>query len=111
MASTEEKAYEIMRELDVSYVLVIFGGLTGYSSDGKSLLRPVRGAPKMLVAWASAGRLLEELRKLRAPLFLTPKLAPRPGPPVHLTPRSWPPSQLGSSLLALNSSLFAPQLN
>ncbi len=35
MASTEEKAYEIMRELDVDYVLVIFGGLTGYSSDGK----------------------------------------------------------------------------
>ncbi|ESO07295.1 hypothetical protein HELRODRAFT_98643 [Helobdella robusta] len=33
MSSTEEKAYEIMRELDVSYVLVIFGGLTGYSSD------------------------------------------------------------------------------
>ena len=24
-----------MRELDVSYVLVIFGGLTGYSSDGE----------------------------------------------------------------------------
>lgn len=34
MASPEEKAYEIMRELDVNYVLVIFGGLTGYSSDG-----------------------------------------------------------------------------
>ncbi|CAG9863207.1 unnamed protein product [Phyllotreta striolata] len=33
MASTEEKAYEIMKELDVDYVLVIFGGLTGYSSD------------------------------------------------------------------------------
>lgn len=33
MASTEEKAYEIMQELDVNYVLVIFGGLTGYSSD------------------------------------------------------------------------------
>ena len=33
MASNEEKAYEIMRELDVNYVLVIFGGLTGYSSD------------------------------------------------------------------------------
>ncbi|XP_064652320.1 dolichyl-diphosphooligosaccharide--protein glycosyltransferase subunit STT3A [Lineus longissimus] len=33
MASPEEKAYEIMRELDVDYVLVIFGGLTGYSSD------------------------------------------------------------------------------
>ena len=37
MASTEEKAYEIMRELDVDYVLVIFGGLTGYSSDGKTI--------------------------------------------------------------------------
>ncbi len=35
MASTEDKAYEIMRELDVDYVLVIFGGLTGYSSDGE----------------------------------------------------------------------------
>lgn len=33
MASTEDKAYEIMRELDVDYVMVIFGGLTGYSSD------------------------------------------------------------------------------
>ncbi|XP_044267766.1 dolichyl-diphosphooligosaccharide--protein glycosyltransferase subunit STT3A [Tribolium madens] len=33
MASSEEKAYEIMKELDVDYVLVIFGGLTGYSSD------------------------------------------------------------------------------
>jgi len=33
MASTEDKAYEIMTELDVNYVLVIFGGLTGYSSD------------------------------------------------------------------------------
>ena len=35
MASSEDKAYEIMRELDVNYVLVIFGGLTGYASDGK----------------------------------------------------------------------------
>jgi len=33
MSSTEEDAYEIMRELDVDYVLVIFGGMTGYSSD------------------------------------------------------------------------------
>lgn len=39
MASSEEKAYEIMRELDVSYVLVIFGGLTGYSSDGTEELK------------------------------------------------------------------------
>lgn len=38
MASSEEKAYEIMRELDVNYVLVIFGGLTGYSSDGKNIM-------------------------------------------------------------------------
>ena len=36
MASTEDKAYEIMQELDVDYVLVIFGGLTGYASDGRS---------------------------------------------------------------------------
>ncbi|CAD5227448.1 unnamed protein product [Bursaphelenchus okinawaensis] len=33
MASREEHSYEIMRELDVDYVLVIFGGVTGYSSD------------------------------------------------------------------------------
>ncbi|XP_037569359.1 LOW QUALITY PROTEIN: dolichyl-diphosphooligosaccharide--protein glycosyltransferase subunit STT3A-like [Dermacentor silvarum] len=33
MASPEDRAYEIMRELDVNYVLVIFGGLSGYSSD------------------------------------------------------------------------------
>lgn len=37
MASSEDKAYEIMRELDVNYVLVIFGGLTGYASDGRYL--------------------------------------------------------------------------
>ncbi|RDD47899.1 Dolichyl-diphosphooligosaccharide--protein glycosyltransferase subunit STT3A [Trichoplax sp. H2] len=33
MSSSEDKAYEIMRELDVDYVLVWFGGLTGYASD------------------------------------------------------------------------------
>jgi len=33
MASAEEDAYELMRYLDVDYVLVIFGGLTGYASD------------------------------------------------------------------------------
>jgi len=32
-ASSEENAYKIMRALDVDYVLVIFGGLTGYASD------------------------------------------------------------------------------
>lgn len=38
MSSPEDKAYEIMRELDVNYVLVIFGGLTGYASDGMLIL-------------------------------------------------------------------------
>ena len=33
MSSNESHAYEIMSELDVDYVLVIFGGVTGYSSD------------------------------------------------------------------------------
>jgi len=33
MASSEENAYKIMQQLDVDYVLVIFGGLLGYSSD------------------------------------------------------------------------------
>eukprot|EP01105_Mastigella_eilhardi_P007214 TRINITY_DN18724_c0_g1_i1.p1 TRINITY_DN18724_c0_g1~~TRINITY_DN18724_c0_g1_i1.p1 ORF type:complete len:736 (-),score=222.48 TRINITY_DN18724_c0_g1_i1:65-2242(-) len=31
--SSEEEAYEIMQHLDVDYVLVVFGGLTGYASD------------------------------------------------------------------------------
>lgn len=34
MSRPEDRAYKIMQELDVDYVLVIFGGLTGYSSDG-----------------------------------------------------------------------------
>jgi len=33
MASNEEDAIKIMRQLDVDYILVIFGGLTGYASD------------------------------------------------------------------------------
>ncbi|XP_060869688.1 dolichyl-diphosphooligosaccharide--protein glycosyltransferase subunit STT3B [Metopolophium dirhodum] len=33
MSSTEPKAYEIMTSLDVDYVLVIFGGVIGYSGD------------------------------------------------------------------------------
>jgi len=33
MSSDEDFAYKIMRHMDVDYVLVIFGGLTGYSSD------------------------------------------------------------------------------
>ncbi len=33
MSSTEDKAYVIMRTLGVDYVLVIFGGMIGYSGD------------------------------------------------------------------------------
>ena len=33
MSSTEEKAIHIMRMLGVDYVLVIFGGMIGYSGD------------------------------------------------------------------------------
>ncbi|EDV93909.1 dolichyl-diphosphooligosaccharide--protein glycosyltransferase subunit STT3B [Drosophila grimshawi] len=33
MSSTEEKSYSIMTSLDVDYVLVIFGGVIGYSGD------------------------------------------------------------------------------
>ncbi|XP_047337512.1 dolichyl-diphosphooligosaccharide--protein glycosyltransferase subunit STT3B [Impatiens glandulifera] len=33
MSSPEDEAYEIIRSLDVDYVLVVFGGVTGYSSD------------------------------------------------------------------------------
>jgi len=33
MSSNESAAYEIMRALDVDYVLVIFGGVIGYSGD------------------------------------------------------------------------------
>ena len=33
MSSNETAAYSIMTELDVDYVLVIFGGVIGYSGD------------------------------------------------------------------------------
>ena len=33
MASSEEVAYPILRKHDVEYILVIFGGLIGYSGD------------------------------------------------------------------------------
>ena len=33
MSSNESAAYEIMRTLDVDYVLVIFGGVIGFSGD------------------------------------------------------------------------------
>jgi len=33
MSSSEEDAYEVCEKYDVDYVLVIFGGIIGYSSD------------------------------------------------------------------------------
>lgn len=33
MSSNETAAYEIMKSLDVDYVLIIFGGVIGYSGD------------------------------------------------------------------------------
>ncbi len=43
LATTEAEAYPILESLDVDYVLVIFGGLTGYSSDDiNKFLWPVR---------------------------------------------------------------------
>lgn len=33
MSSNESAAYSIMRSLDVDYVLIIFGGVIGYSGD------------------------------------------------------------------------------
>jgi dolichyl-diphosphooligosaccharide--protein glycosyltransferase len=43
LASTEEKAYPILESLEVDYVLVIFGGVAGYSSDDiNKFLWPVR---------------------------------------------------------------------
>lgn len=33
MSANETDAYWVMRRLDVDYVLVLFGGLTGYASD------------------------------------------------------------------------------
>jgi len=59
MSSTEDKAYEIMRELDVNYVLVIFGGLTGYSSDGElSLVFPCQRleAKLKMPSWGTASK-------------------------------------------------------
>merc|ERR1712070_657401 len=43
LASTEEDSYPILESLDVDYVLVIFGGFIGYSSDDiNKFLWPVR---------------------------------------------------------------------
>ena len=56
MASPEDKAYEIMRELDVDYVLVIFGGLTGAWHSGTGTRGKGRGGYLM---WVGASSLAE----------------------------------------------------
>lgn len=56
MASTEDKAYEIMRELDVDYVLVIFGGLVGYSSDDINCLMYKMSYYKFGLVYTEGGR-------------------------------------------------------
>lgn len=44
MSSNETEAVRIMRQLDVDYALVIFGGLSGYQSDDiNKFLWMVRG--------------------------------------------------------------------
>ena len=59
MASNEEHTYAIMRELDVDYVLVIFGGLISYSSDGEHnrciLILPPFGKQRHLTMPVSNG--------------------------------------------------------
>eukprot|EP01061_Rhynchopus_euleeides_P045580 TRINITY_DN8259_c0_g1_i1.p2 TRINITY_DN8259_c0_g1~~TRINITY_DN8259_c0_g1_i1.p2 ORF type:complete len:728 (+),score=319.53 TRINITY_DN8259_c0_g1_i1:64-2247(+) len=43
LASSEEDCYRVMRKLDVDYVLVVFGGYIGYSSDDiNKFLWPIR---------------------------------------------------------------------
>ena len=44
MASNEEHAYAIMRELDVDYVLVIFGGLITWWTTTLGTTRTFRGS-------------------------------------------------------------------
>lgn len=46
MASSEENAYPILRQHDVDYVLVIFGGLLGYSGDDINKVRRYPYTPR-----------------------------------------------------------------
>ena len=49
MSSNETAAYDIMTDLDVDYVLVIFGGVIGYSGDDiNKFLWMVRDCMKIL---------------------------------------------------------------
>ena len=56
MSSNESAAYEIMTELDVDYVLVIFGGVIGYSGDDiNKFLWMVRDANALVcLAWKTS---------------------------------------------------------
>lgn len=58
MASEEPEAYEIIRSLDVDYVLVVFGGMTGYASDdinkSESCYPSLKLPCLLLAAWGVA---------------------------------------------------------
>jgi dolichyl-diphosphooligosaccharide--protein glycosyltransferase len=57
MSSNESEAIKIMRRLDVDYVLVIFGGMSGYSSDDiNKFLWMVRVRACLVGWWGKGGR-------------------------------------------------------
>ena len=67
MSSNETAAYEIMRSLNVDYVLVIFGGVIGYSGDDINkflwMVRIAEGEhPKDIKVWHLLIVLLEGMK-------------------------------------------------
>ena len=67
MSSNETAAYEIMRSLNVDYVLVIFGGVIGYSGDDINkflwMVRIAEGEhPKDIKVWHLFIVLLEGMK-------------------------------------------------
>lgn len=63
MSSNESAAYRIMQSLDVDYVLIIFGGVIGYSGDDINkflwMVRIAEGEhPKEIRVSAAAGAAL-----------------------------------------------------
>ncbi len=75
MSSNESRAYEVMTALGVNYVLVIFGGVTGYSGDDiNKFLWMVRisGGMFVLLLVVLVMYLGEHPHEIREPDFLTP---------------------------------------
>ena len=92
MASSEDKAYEIMRELDVDYVLVIFGGLTGYSSDGRKIVleffKNICLDINKFLWMVRIGGSTPEGAHIKESDYYTPRFAPRPDALKPLPPPS-----------------------